>query len=243
MKIAAVITFALCVSPLLCVGQSGSQQYYEQLAHKLKIEGQNRSIEAEFAWRSAKKLTITNRSPGPQPVQGESMNIDTMEEGDVGMLSYWRLKVVSIIDDKNVLLDLLDLDLGTTKTIWLEGYPTTGLVDGESVRIIDLVQATGTKSYKTVVGGSRTVKSVKMLPPEEQKKIEKAEADAIQKTLDARYEKYHSSVGTTVEAIFLRYKTGRIELETKDGRILKLPFSAFSKESADKLREKIKTSR
>lgn len=44
-----------------------------------------------------------------------------------------------------------------TETIWVSGYPTGGLADGQSVKLEGVFRVSGTKTYTTVMGASRTV--------------------------------------------------------------------------------------
>lgn len=47
-----------------------------------------------------------------------------------------------------------------TESIWITGYPTDGLADGQSVKLEGVFHVSDTKTYTTVLGASRTVLSL-----------------------------------------------------------------------------------
>lgn len=75
--------------------------------------------------------------------------------GDVGELQgdYFG-RVAQVVDKTNVVIDFRPAR--ALESGWFEG-DTSGLVDGQTVEFAGLYRVTGTKTYTTVTGGSRTV--------------------------------------------------------------------------------------
>lgn len=201
-----------------------AQQVGSPEAFRVIADSQRRAVDAEISWRDARKISLLEPIPDvPQPQQHESLDLDTLQRGEIGKLSYWDLKVADIVDDKNVILIL-----GSKYRIWLEGYPTSDFVDDQSVRIIDYIEVVGTKSYNTVTGSKATIWVVKLLPKEETAKriavdIEKA-AEA------AKYRHWKAKNGNTVNGKFLDYKNSKITIEQRDGKKVSFPMSALTDE-------------
>ena len=195
---------------------------------------QRAAFEQEADWNIAKKLSNRDLPKDLQRPVGMTSDFETMEVGQVGDLAYWHFKVESIIDEKNMLLQL------GKHTIWLEGYRTEGLVTDQAVRIIDRVEFTKTKSYPTVAGSKRTVRVFKMLSVEELKKQDEEAAELARIREEALYEMWHSKAGTEIEAKFLSWKSGKVELQKKDGKKLLVALDGFTADDATKLRKLIK---
>jgi hypothetical protein len=172
------------------------------------------SMDATIAWRDAKKISLLEPIPDlPQPQQGESLDPDTFAKGQIGKLSYWNFKVADVVDDKNMILAL-----GTKHRIWLEGYPTDGMVDDRAVRVVDYVEIKGTKSYDTVLGAKTTVWIVKLLPKEE---------TAKRLGEDLEFRDWHSKNGNTVNGKFLDLKNAKVVIEQRNGKKVSFPVSAL----------------
>jgi hypothetical protein len=188
---------------------------------------QRRAIDAEISWRDAKKISLLEPIPDiPQPQQHESLDLDTLQRGEIGKLSYWNFKVADIVDEQNVILIL-----GSKKRIWLEGYPTSDFVDDQSVRIIDYIEVIGTKSYNTVAGSKATIWAVKLLPKEE---TAKRMAEDLERAAEAaKYRQWKSKNGDTVTGKFLDYKNSKITIEQRDGKKVSIRMSALTAEERE----------
>ncbi|MCX7386609.1 MAG: hypothetical protein NTX48_08090 [Planctomycetales bacterium] len=200
------------------------------------------AMAVEVSWRAARKISLLDPIPDvPQPRQHESLDLDTLQRGEIGKLSYWNFKVADIVDDKNVILIL-----GSNRRIWLEGYPTSDIVDDQSVRIIDYIEVIGTKSYDTVDGSNATVWFVKLLPKEETAKriaedLEKAAEEATKRIAEdlekaaeeAKYRQWKAKNGDTVNGKFLDYRNSKITIEQRDGKKIFLKMSALAKEERE----------
>jgi hypothetical protein len=88
--------------------------------------------------------------------EGDAQQADwkrTWKVGDVGECS-GSIGVVQIIDDETM---LCWVHVRQNPWVMLKGFSTAGLVDDGIVEIADPMHVTGTTTYETAVGGTRTV--------------------------------------------------------------------------------------
>lgn len=95
-------------------------------------------------------------------------------EGHVGLLESDTGRVILILNEKEMIVTLnyryptgqysyapwgeLKMGLGSKKcTAWIRGVSTHGFIDGERVSLKSVYQMTGTKTYETAFGGTKTV--------------------------------------------------------------------------------------
>ena len=172
------------------------------------------SMDTSIAWRDAKKISLLDPVPSlPQPTQDGNLDPDTFAKGQTGKVSYWNFKVAEIIDGTNMILVL-----GSKHRIWVEGYPTSDLVDGQAVRIVDYVEIFGTKAYETVVGGKNTVWVVKPLPKEET-------AKRIAEDLEFRV--WTAKNKNKVNGKFVELKNSKVTIEQRNGKKISFPASSL----------------
>lgn len=194
-------------------GRGSADQFRAQMEHTAE-------------WNAAKKLTV-GLGDASQPPTNQGDNPDNLDDGQVGNLSYWAFSIASVVDDENAILRL------GNDNYWLAGFPTRGLADEQSVRLIGPLKCVGNKQYKTVLGATKTVKAFQFVTREDIEKQERADAEAE----EAKYwATWHSKAGTTIHAKFVEWKSGKIKLQTKDNRTLIVDVSAFTDEDAEKLR-------
>jgi len=104
------------------------------------------------------------------------------EVGEVGLLvplhrpwggpsgNFWgRVVVVQVIDEKTMLvtvsLDVAGVPRRDDKFYWVEGFPTTGLADDDTIRgFAALLEIKGTKQYTTALGSTKTVLMLEPFP-------------------------------------------------------------------------------
>lgn len=221
----------ICASPSIAQ-ESGSSQAARTLAG---IE--NRAIDQEIAWNAATKLTNdpTQRT-FPYPQSGTDPG--SMKTGDKVELAYWNFKVLEVIDNSNLLISL-----GTKTVLWVEQCPTKDLATDQPVRIVDRCTVTGTKTYETAAGTSRTVKVIRMPTADELKKEREAEEAAAKEKArqeeEAKFHVWHSKAGTEVTAKLVGWKASKVELETKEGKRIFVELNAFTAEDGIKLRKMI----
>jgi hypothetical protein len=186
-------------------------------------ETQNRAIEMEISYRQAKKITLLDPLPNlPLPQHQDSLDLNGLTRGQVGRLAYWNLKVSDVVDSQNMIL---------SSRLWLEGYPTDDFVTNQSVRIIDFIEVTGTKSYETVAGSSLTVWVVKLLPKEETEK--RLAADIAKGIEDGEMRVWTAKNGKTAAGKFREIKSSKVTIEQRDGTRLSFPLSALVDEDRD----------
>lgn len=75
--------------------------------------------------------------------------------GDVGGIV--AFKVQQVIDEDTALLADPFSRRNTGITVWAEGIDFSGAVDGESMTVDEVVKISGTKTYTTALGGTKTV--------------------------------------------------------------------------------------
>ena len=225
-----------------CYGQaplieSGSVEAHRQRVRieQQRIEEQIRKREWLSEWKKAKKLTLLHELPTSPHEREKCMPPENLEDNSIGYLDYWRVEIIGVEGPEDVLLTLRDED---TPAVWLTGYKTNGLVDGEQVRLIGPVLVKGTKTYETVDGASATVRVIRLLTPEETKKIEDEKAAATEAAL---YRTWTDATGThKVLAKFIDFKKGKAYLQRKDSQTIELSPSKLSKEDQEWIREEMK---
>lgn len=175
----------------------------------------NAAMKDEADWNNSKKLYTT-----PSLRQPQSPDPLLVEKGSTVDLSFWRFRVLDVVDPKNCLLQL-----GSDTTIWLEQFSTEDLVNNQHVFLLGQIKCTGTKSYITTLGGKRSVKTFAFISKEEieaqKRKDEEAKEQALWRT-------WKSTAGTEVEAKFISYKFNvGVVLEKTDGTRITVPISKF----------------
>jgi hypothetical protein len=189
---------------------------------------------------SLKKGEIWAVCPGPALV------LDKLSTNDIGSLTYWAFEVNSVVDESNVILSCGDSD------IWLTGYKTSELSDGQEVTIIDPIKVLEPKSFTTVIGAKRTIKCVQLISDKEfQPTLEKYALEQKTKELEKqkeierqellKYEDYTLKNGKLIRAkiVAIDKKKNKIAFQLIDKSEKEFVVSAFSKASAEKLRKKM----
>jgi hypothetical protein len=91
------------------------------------------------------------------------------EVGQKGkLLTNFNWTVMQVIDEDNMLVGL-----PAGQRLWVKGFKTEGLTDGKPFRISNIVKVTGTTTYKTAIGGTKTVF---VIEPETTKERQEREA-------------------------------------------------------------------
>ena len=80
----------------------------------------------------------------------------------LGSIGQWPgANILQVVDEKTALVNFSSVQ--SKQTVWITGISTAGMVDGGAHRADVIVAVTGTKTYTTAVGGSRTVFTVEPL--------------------------------------------------------------------------------
>ena len=175
----AIVVFAITSSvayaqqPAL---QRGSAAAARMEARIITAQNQRMQEQAE-RWRQSKKLTVLDKLPEKRRSQSECTDVLELKNGWSGYLEYWQFEVRQVVGPKDVLIGMNNPDI---PLLWLTGYPTADLVDDDKVRVVGLVEVTGTKAYETVMGAKKTVRVVQLVSKEKLAEIDaKAKALAV----------------------------------------------------------------
>ncbi len=197
----------------------------------------NDAIMDEAEWNVAKKLGKHFTGLRYKETTQDFTPFETIENS-IGFAQQWAFKVVSVIDKTNVVLSL------GKYVFWLEGFPTDNLTDGDSIRVLDPIKFTKTKSYTTVTGAKKTVQAFKMIEKDEfekhlaEKADEKKERDLIirrGKSVPIEFKD-----GKSADLIFVDIKKGKVILEDLEGNELEHALADFTPESSALLRKLFK---
>ncbi|MGD0900381.1 MAG: hypothetical protein ABR915_21320 [Thermoguttaceae bacterium] len=115
--------------------------------------------------KELKQLEINN--PPYIPYIGELRNWSV---GDYGRAAVRKATIVQIVGKTQMLVRLLQIRDDHAATIMLSGFSTEGLTDDSDVDISQPIQITGTTTYNTVIGGTKTVLVAKPLDLESLKR-------------------------------------------------------------------------
>lgn len=158
--------------------------------------------------------------------------IESLTVGNIGTLGKYRIKVKQIAGPGSMMAELDEKDF------WVEGISTAGFADGDFATMkSDLVfEVSGTKTYTTVLGGTRTIMKVEVLDfaamqphvaalkdaykaahPKPEKKprptASKQDEWRTWKSADGKF---------SVEAKYRGTAEGKVKLEKKDGKTIQI---------------------
>jgi hypothetical protein len=152
-------------------------------AARLLAENQRRAAAEADDWKLSKKLTILDSTPTTSTaVRGQHacMDPESLSVGTVGYLEYWQYNIAQVMGPNDLLLTIRNPKI---PPVWLTGYSTKGLADGDLARILGLVEVTGTKTYETVAGSSKTVRVIQFINAARIAEIESAKVAAAEAAL------------------------------------------------------------
>jgi len=98
------------------------------------------------------RVLSTSSAVEGEPEQLEFVPIRALDVGEMGQCDQYIFEVQNVVDDRNVILRW-----GQDKGFWLQGVPTSGLIDNQNIKLDMPVAITGTRQYETVAGGVATV--------------------------------------------------------------------------------------
>jgi hypothetical protein len=196
----------------------------------------NRAADAAMNWRDSKKITHLKELPEGPKSQSECLYFAQLKNGDTGYLSYWSPKVRSVIDDEKM---LIGLDNPNIAPVCFTGFPTADFIDGDSVKIVGMVEVDGTFEYTTVLGAKKKVYKIKLCTPEREKEIllerEQKKKELQQQMEIAEMERKKAER----EAIFIDFKDGKVLLEKRDESVIEVSPAVLSREDRDYYRDLI----
>lgn len=217
--------------PALTKGSAG--------AYRAIADSQRRAAIAAENWRSSKKLSVLDKLPKSPRGQGECISVKNLDSNSVGYLEYWHFEVLQVVGPRDLILMMRNPDI---PPIWLTGYSTGGLVDGDKVRLVGLVEVVGTKKYTTIEGSSRTVRMIRLVSQKRTAELEamaaakeereRAEAASLawKAWWDCEKQTWTDKSGKySIEAIYDGYLgEGKIRLQRKDQSEIILHLSKLS---------------
>lgn len=148
----------------------------DQIATLQKSKGATR-VKTERAEidKTLEQATATLRSlERKEPVSASALRprlpMDKLEVGALGVLEIYSdssgtlgreivFVVTQVLDKRNLMAKYGDT------LIWVSNVSTTGIIDGQDVRLLNVMKVTGTKTYSTVSGRSNTVFIVQPIDP------------------------------------------------------------------------------
>jgi hypothetical protein len=222
--------------------------------HAMRMyEFERKIIESRQKYQSAKKITLlANGLVESTPPSSRRLDVsEAISIGQTGRL-WWKdtngwgitFTVQSVVDKSNVLLAA-----SSKYRIWLEGYPTDNLVDGDNVAIVDYVKIVGTKTYSSENGSQSTVWLVNLLPREdtenrlaEDKSNQPAnEKDSSPRETIERLETIYRLSGSRdgdrswilkngkqVQGKFLELKDTKLFLQSREGKTFEIKYSTLT---------------
>lgn len=179
MKTTALVSLVLAFafSADVANGQAGPYAKRGSLeAFHAVAEYQRRMAEDAEAWRTSKKLAVTEKVPESPRGQMACLSVDALNDGSVGYLEYWQFRVFDVVRPRDLILAMDNIDI---PLIWLTGQSTEGIVDHDKVRVVGLVEVVGTKKYE-----SETVRVIRLASQERLTQFE-AEIEAKRKVTAA----------------------------------------------------------
>jgi hypothetical protein len=183
-----------------------------------------RQLDIQDSWNNAKKLGLSQKLVDKPRSDRECLQ-GPLRTGQKGYLETWQLAVRQVIGEKDLLIGFDDF---SGEPLWLTGYPSKGLVDGDTIRLIGLIEVAGTKSFETVAGSKKTVRLIRFVEPEE--------ADPFLEWVSANGK--HK-----VLAKFVDFTDGKVVLLTKKGKRVEVKPSDLSSVSQRAYREILKERR
>lgn len=164
--------------------------------------------------------------------------VDSPKAGTVGWLADYlprtlqpvgAAKVVQVVNRTNAIVTVND------NWFWLAEFDASGVTDGAAISIKDRVfQVVGTRTYKTVIGGTKTLYELRPfdVTPFANRAFADREAKAWRtwQSRDGRF---------SVEAKFVRFDRGKADLQKRDGKTISVGLSQISDADAAYVRAEL----
>lgn len=209
------------------------KQARQEIARGLEIHR-----ERAAKWKAAKKLMLV---PGKVDDANIPNNFDYYEGRTVipdrdqtSVVSWCETRVVSIVDENNCLIMVQD------DIVWLEDFPTNELSDDLNVRIVQPIKNTGQRKYTAVNGASRTVRTIRMLTPKEQKVFEEEYRNKIKEEAEAAADTFSLKNGRIIRGQLLSSEKGIVTFFDTDRKNQSLKLAEITPESVTKIRKILK---
>lgn len=155
----------------------------------------------------------------------------------------WKPYVFQVVDDDEVLLRIFKDTI-----LYFKGVATEGMVDGEYINLDGAYHSTGTTTYETASGGSKTVRVIEPFDTSEADEIIKETAAKLRSDIaaaksesSATKEKalaekrlsltreFTDTTGTfKVKAEYTGYASGNVRLKKENGETISVPLAKLS---------------
>lgn len=152
-----------------------------------KLSEAIQGLESALADLKSGTMKVTPGLPLGRPTIGDLGALESPADEFVFSHLKWQYKVFQVVDDRNFLLirQMVKPALpGEPDLYWISGVSTYGLVDGMVIEPIYFLQITGTKTYATASGASRTVFVLEPPRPEVLKALGIGVLDAPEKGVE-----------------------------------------------------------
>ncbi len=189
-------------------------------------------------WGESKKLAHDrNEIPNSAPVENSASLPSVADNTTYHNFSCWMFSIESIIDKDNMILRFGGRNVSH---YWLTGYPTKGLSDNDKVSLIGLVKVVEPKSYVTVLGAKKTLKTFAILTKEEldKERLEQEEKQLAERMRHAAT--FQLKDGSEIEGVAIQSKKGIITLVTRDKKKREVPLADFTPKALVEVRKQLK---
>lgn len=226
-----VLAYAACcavVATCPAFGQRAMERG-SMAAYRAIVQSGRKQVASDQQWREATKLVVLGDVPDKPR---ESLAPGEWEAGVIACLERWHFVVADIVGPTDAIL-FLNQDV----SLWLTGYQTKDLVDGQAVRLVGPAEFVGTKSYETVDGGTATVRVVRLVTAERQAELDAARLppaaapDEVRSAppVQDQWRTWKDASGKfSVDAKWRGMAGGVVRLERRDGTILSVPMDRLS---------------
>jgi hypothetical protein len=122
------------------------------------------------------------------------MDLKLDQYGKMGNMNFRVVQVISPVE-MHILPGLANnLRTPTKFLICVQSYSTSGIVDDQWIKLPEVFKVTGTKTYETVIGGSRTIFVIQ--PETEQEKAKRLRMEAFRRQFRQDQEKIEQEKAT-----------------------------------------------
>lgn len=161
--------------------------------------------------------------------------IQSLSVGQIGGVAYQAEVRQRIGKSEAVIVVTID---GTDENlVYWKGYDLSNLSDGSKFAVPGAVVVSGTKTYRTVVGGTKTVPLLEPIKLGAYFDEEKA------KRKGARMRTWTSGATFKVTAMYISYADGKVTLRKEDDTDIVVPIAKLSKEDQDFIRKEVAASK
>jgi len=172
-----------------------------------------------------------------------------LKVGQIGGIAY-LVDIFQVIDKRNMLIKASDT------VIWLQGFDTAGLVDDGRIKLTELLEVVGTRTYEAAIGTNTifvvepfddtelkqhlaALAAAKKRRAAEELAASEAKIEATRQRIEVAKRRTWTSGQYKVEAQFVSFISGKVTLKRLDnGKEITLPMELLSKEDQEFIRQR-----